>query len=57
MKKGKSTHEIARQHGIHQETTWFFKRKVQQAMRESMQPLLIGLVQVERKMAAHSDGG
>ena len=32
MKKGMSTLEISRQYGIHQETAWFFKRKVQQAM-------------------------
>ena len=29
MKKGMSTCELSRQHGIHQETAWFFKRKVQ----------------------------
>jgi len=32
LKKGLSTCEISRQHKIHQETGWFFKRKVQQAM-------------------------
>lgn len=30
--KGKSSCEIAREHGICQPTAWFFKRKVQQAM-------------------------
>lgn len=34
LKKGLSTCEISRQHKIHQETGWFFKRKVQQAMNE-----------------------
>lgn len=32
MKKGMSTMEIARKYEIHQETAWFFKRKIQQAM-------------------------
>jgi hypothetical protein len=32
MKKGMSSCEIARQHGIHQETAWFFQKKVQLAM-------------------------
>lgn len=35
-KKGISTMEIARQYGIHQETAWFYKRKVQQAMSSSL---------------------
>jgi hypothetical protein len=57
MKKGMSTHEIARQHGIHQETAWFFKRKVQQAMRESKQPLLTGMVQVDEAVIGGFEKG
>lgn len=47
MKKGMSTMEIARQYGIHQETAWFFKRKVQQAMQSGTRTLLKGFVQVD----------
>jgi hypothetical protein len=36
-KKGMSTLEISRQYGIHQETAWYFKRKVQYAMNKSSQ--------------------
>jgi hypothetical protein len=32
LKKGMSSCEIARQYGIHQETAWFFQKKVQLAM-------------------------
>lgn len=32
-KKGMSSCELARQFGVHQETAWFFKRKVQTAMQ------------------------
>ena len=39
--------EIARQYGIHQETAWFFKRKVQQAMQSGTRTLLKGFVQVD----------
>jgi transposase-like protein len=35
VKKGMSSCEIARQFNIHQETAWFFKRKVQEAMKIS----------------------
>lgn len=47
QKKGMSTLEISRQYGIHQETAWFFKRKVQQAMAASKGKKLTGLVQVD----------
>lgn len=33
MKKGMSTMEIARQFGIHQQTAWYFKRKIQSAIQ------------------------
>jgi hypothetical protein len=57
MKKGMSTHEIARHHGIHQQTPWFFKRKVQQAMQESKQPLLSGMVQVDETVIGGFEKG
>ena len=47
LKKGLSTSEIARQYGIHQETAWFFKRKVQQAMKSINEPLLKNNVEVD----------
>lgn len=47
MKKGMATTEIARQFDIHQETAWFFKRKVQQAMLTSHKPLLGRSVEVD----------
>jgi len=34
MKKGISTMEIARQYGLHQQTAWYFKRKIQQAIQD-----------------------
>ena len=43
MRKGVGSCELARQFGIHQETAWFFKRKVQRALnsfpRAKPQPL------------------
>lgn len=47
LKKGLSTCEIARQYGIHQETAWFFKRKVQQAMGAEVTGKLTGYVEVD----------
>jgi hypothetical protein len=32
MRKGVSSYELARQFGVHQETAWFFKRKVQRVL-------------------------
>ena len=47
MKKGMSTMEIARQYNLHQQTAWYFKRKVQLAMHSSSTPLLEGFVQID----------
>lgn len=47
MKKGMSTVEISRQYDIHQETAWFFKRKVQQAMSTGSDGLLGGAVEID----------
>jgi hypothetical protein len=39
-----STLEIARQYGIHQETAWYFKRKVQLAMSQINGPLEVEIL-------------
>ncbi len=46
MKKGLSTCEISRQFHIHQETAWFFKRKVQEAMNIGSSPEFNKIVEV-----------
>ncbi|MEO0334001.1 MAG: IS1595 family transposase [Bacteroidota bacterium] len=46
-KKGISTCELARQFGVHQQTAWYFKRKVQQAMQSEQGDLLTGVVEVD----------
>ena len=50
LKKGMSTMEIARQYSIHQETAWFFKRKVQQATMAKDTEQLKDLVQVDETL-------
>lgn len=57
MKKGMSSCEIARQYGIHQESAWFFKRKVQRAMQESDQGLLSGVVEVDETIIGGYEPG
>lgn len=57
MKKGMSTLEISRQYGIHQETAWFFKRKVQQAMGTGKGPVLKGNVEVDEMTIGGSEEG
>lgn len=57
MKKGLSTLEISRQYGIHQESAWYFKRKVQAAMENSGQPLLSGIVQVDETVIGGFEPG
>jgi transposase-like protein len=47
MKKGLSSCEIARLYNIHQGTAWYFRRKVQCAMKASDSPLLGGCVEVD----------
>jgi len=46
-KKGISTCELARQFGVKQSTAWYFKRKVQQAMKPAGEYLLNGIVEVD----------
>jgi len=57
MKKGMSSCEIARQHGIHQETAWFFKRKVQVAMKSYEQKPLQQLVEVDETLIGGYEAG
>ncbi|MFO0386788.1 MAG: IS1595 family transposase [Flavobacteriales bacterium] len=57
MKKGMSTLEISRQHGIHQETAWFFKRKVQQAMSAFDVESLAGLVEADETVIGGFEPG
>jgi len=57
MKKGMSTLEISRQHGIHQETAWFFKRKVQQAMASLDSQMLSGLVEADETVIGGYEAG
>jgi hypothetical protein len=47
LKKGISTHELARQHAIHQNTAWFFKHKIQEVMTVKGRLTLGGSVEVD----------
>jgi hypothetical protein len=49
LKKGISTCEISRQFHIHQETAWFFKRKVQQAMYNGSAPTFLAKTDISLK--------
>ena len=57
MKKGMSSCEIARQYGIHQESAWFFKRKVQNAIAAFDQRLLKGLVEADETLIGGLEAG
>ena len=46
-KKGMSTLELSRQFGLSQKTCWFFKRKIQKAMRSSEQHPLNCVLEVD----------
>jgi hypothetical protein len=48
LKKGMSTCAIAAQYGIHQETAWFFKRKVQEAQSMVGEDILLESVEEMR---------
>lgn len=52
-----STAEIARQYEIHQETAWYFKRKIQQAMAASESALLGGNVEVDEMVIGGMEAG
>lgn len=57
MRKGMSSCELARQFGVHQETAWFFRRKVQEAMRHSVPTLLDGNVEVDETQVGGYEAG
>lgn len=57
MKIGMSTIEIGRQHGIHQETAWYFKKKVQLAMAKLDEPLLSGAIEVDEAVIGGFEPG
>ena len=57
MKKGMSTLEISRQHGIHQESAWFFKRKVQTAMANLDCETLSGLIEADETVIGGFESG
>ena len=57
MKKGLSSCEISRQYEIHQETAWFFKRKVQQAMGQAGGSLLKTNVEVDETVIGGFEKG
>ncbi len=46
-KKGISSYELSRQLGLRQKTCWFFRHKVQEAMRSSGNNLLDGRIEVD----------
>lgn len=57
MRKGMSSCELARQFGVHQETAWFFRRKVQKAMQYSVPDLLDGNVEVDETQVGGYEAG
>ncbi len=56
-RKGISTCELARQFGVKQTTAWFFKRKIQQAMKPSGMNLLEGVVEVDETAVGGKEKG
>lgn len=56
-RKGISTCELARQFGVNQTTAWFFKRKVQQAMKPTGVRLLEGAVDVDETAVGGKEKG
>ena len=56
-KKGMSTLELSRQFGLSQKTCWFFKRKIQKAMRSIDQHPLKGVLEVDEfSIGSHEKG-
>ncbi|MFT7612924.1 MAG: transposase-like protein/DNA-directed RNA polymerase subunit RPC12/RpoP [Parvicellaceae bacterium] len=56
-RKGISTCELSRQFGVTQSTAWFFKRKVQQAMKSTEENLLSGVVEVDETVVGGKEKG
>jgi len=57
LKKGMSTNDLARQHGIHQNTAWFFKRKIQEMMTVKGRLTLNGNVEVDETVVGGAESG
>jgi len=57
LKKGISTLDLARQHALHQNTTWHFKRKVQEAMSSSGKVMLKNSVEVDETVIGGYEKG
>ena len=56
-KKGMSSCELSREYGIRQTTAWYFKRKVQQAMKSSGKYLIQGRVEVDEFTVGQKEEG
>jgi len=56
-KKGISTMELARQFNVHQETAWFFKRKVQEAMKAKPYEMLTHCVEADEAVVGGREEG
>ena len=57
LKKGMSTHELARQHAVHQNTAWFFKRKIQEVMTVKGRLTLDGSVEIDETVVGDAEAG
>ncbi|WP_306639766.1 hypothetical protein [Sanyastnella coralliicola] len=57
MKKAMATTEIARQFSFKQQTAWFFKRKVQQAMKSTGPQRLLDNVEVDETVIGGAEKG
>jgi len=57
LKKGMSTNDLARQHAIHQNTAWFFKRKIQEMMTVNGRLTLNGNVEVDETVIGGAESG
>lgn len=56
-KKGMSSCELARAFGIRQQTAWYFKRKVQQAMKSSERYPITGRIEVDEFVVGQKEQG
>lgn len=57
LKKGISTLDMARQHAVHQNTSWHFKRKIQEAMTTNGIIMLKNNVEVDETTIGGSEKG
>jgi hypothetical protein len=57
MKKGLSSYEIARQFGVHQETAWYFRRRVQKAIQSVKEKKLQTHVEADETLIGGFEAG